>query len=116
MPACRPAGLPGFLLGGLDEIFGAVHANGLASRAHAPGDQSRAVSEAASHIEHMCTFRVIAIIKRPIAVRRKTIDQQVLESTKLVEQNGVPRFDDDVVCFIHSTFLRADFRWLDAGD
>jgi hypothetical protein len=79
----------------------------LQARLHAPGDESRAVAEAASHIEHACTFGVIVSGKRLIALGRKTIRQQAFEATELVEQDRVPHRDDDVVFSSHANIPSA---------
>jgi hypothetical protein len=62
----------------------------------------RAVSEPASNIEYARAFGVMVPGKRLIAVLRQTIDQQMLETTELVEQDGIPRRDDDVVFPSHA--------------
>ena len=97
------ARLPGFLLGRLDEIFGAVDPHGFACRSDALGDQSRAVAETAADIEHAHTFGMTVPGQRLFAVCGETADQQVFETAKLVEQDGVPRLDDDGIFSSHGT-------------
>ena len=51
------ARVAGLLLGRLDEVLGAVDADGLAPRPDAPGDEPRAVAEAAADVEHARALR-----------------------------------------------------------
>lgn len=92
-----------FLRGGLDEVPGAVDPESFASRSDGLGDPLRAVSEPASNVQYARTFGVMVPGKRLIAMLRQTIDQQMSETTELVEQDSIPGLDDDLVFPSHAT-------------
>jgi len=96
------AGGAGFGARGLDEVRRAVDPDRAAPLADAARDEARAVAEAAADVEHARAFRVGRPRQRFVAVRRETVDQKMLEAAELVEEDRVPRLDDDVVLSRHA--------------
>jgi hypothetical protein len=101
----RDPRLPRLLLRGRDEPIRAIHANRLALRPDVSRDQARAVAEAAADVEHARPGRIRAPGERRVAVRGEAVDQQMLEAAELVEEDGVPCLDDDIVGSSHGASL-----------
>ena len=75
----------------------AIDAHRFAFRPDQLGDADRTVAKAAADIEHPVTGAIPATGQQFVAVTGQPRNQEVLEAHELVEEDGIPGFDDDVV-------------------
>src|SRR5690606_22100639 len=96
---------PRRVLGGAaNEVLGAVDARDAAGWAYQACQLASGVAEATPDVEHPGTSRRRMSAQGLVAVVRKAFGQKVLKPAELVEQDGVPGLDDDVVfalCRVH---------------